>query len=732
MTPKHNLWFYWKIYIFVLLKGVSNQETDVIPYFRQISLPDDHVVHSPVEETIRHLLDTLLNRLQCVQLGLTFVECFRCLTPARVLDVLSLSAASPTLHVSHIRKLSVLFLYHVLTFEISCKSETNFPLNYDFYKSQIENFLCKEVNDDNSTREVDKQQTGNLLRKVKLVYYPEKLSECITLNSIWDALDKTEKKKDVALLSSLLLGYLLDGNCISIVGTYMDFINDVFRAYSQKCTGKMFLSGMEKIIDDVVKRNRGEEVDREEECIPERTSAYTSNDKIKVKVDFSITNQTEEEISTDNKSITKNNNEFSNSRIKRSDGTLDKTIFNHFYDYDLSQKCWLTEDILEIFGKQKDRNINKAEFHQLCPAVLQQISIGCYKITVTASVLDKDVALGSLYGYSSAAVILICLSSLVGLLLLPILSSSAYHYITAGFMGLAFSTMTSDALLHLIPQVLGSDQGHQDGSVGDDLYIWHQMTVILAIYFMFLFEVVSEIVINRKTEMKPMLKSMYYIPQTEEEPILPINLKSMNAITSTSIKEKADSQTEHITKRPPSVAFIHHEEEEPKREKPILPSANLCFNLSSIAWMVCLGDSFHNFTDGLAIGAAFQSSLQNGLFTSLAILCHEIPHELGDFIILLSTGLCFKKAVIINFISALFCFIGLFIGLQLANDSETRKWIMSATAGIFLYIAISEMLPELKKNRGLNPAKMLVIKNIGIIVGLIFTLFIAILEGQAH
>ena len=78
--------------------------------------------------------------------------------------------------------------------------------------------------------------------------------------------------------------------------------------------------------------------------------------------------------------------------------------------------------------------------------------------------------------------------------------------------------------------------------------------------------------------------------------------------------------------------------------------------------MIIFGDGVHNFIDGLSIGAAFTESVIAGLSVSLAVLCEELPHELGDFAVLLNSGMTIKQAVIYNFLSACTCYLGLIIG----------------------------------------------------------------------
>ena len=84
--------------------------------------------------------------------------------------------------------------------------------------------------------------------------------------------------------------------------------------------------------------------------------------------------------------------------------------------------------------------------------------------------------------------------------------------------------------------------------------------------------------------------------------------------------------------------------------------------IATVAWMIIFGDGIHNFIDGLSIGAAFSESILTGMSVSLAVLCEEFPHELGDFAVLLNSGMTVRQAMMYNFLSACTCYLGLVIG----------------------------------------------------------------------
>lgn len=120
--------------------------------------------------------------------------------------------------------------------------------------------------------------------------------------------------------------------------------------------------------------------------------------------------------------------------------------------------------------------------------------------------------------------------------------------------------------------------------------------------------------------------------------------------------------------------------------------------IQSFAKMNLVGDSVHNFIDGLIIGASYLVSVPVGLATTLAVILHEIPQEIGDFGILLQGGYTRKKALLLNFATGLIAIFGalmvLFIGQYTAH---LTRFLIPFAAGGFIYIAGSDLMPELHK-----------------------------------
>ena len=123
--------------------------------------------------------------------------------------------------------------------------------------------------------------------------------------------------------------------------------------------------------------------------------------------------------------------------------------------------------------------------------------------------------------------------------------------------------------------------------------------------------------------------------------------------------------------------------------------------VSPFGWMNLIGDGVHNFLDGLVLAAAFTVDLRLGLATTVAVVLHEIPQELGDFAVLLRSGMSRRRALGWNAATALTSFAGAALFLVLPFPVETlERWAIPLTAGGFLYIAAADLVPELHHHAG--------------------------------
>lgn len=106
-------------------------------------------------------------------------------------------------------------------------------------------------------------------------------------------------------------------------------------------------------------------------------------------------------------------------------------------------------------------------------------------------------------------------------------------------------------------------------------------------------------------------------------------------------------------------------------------------------------DFTHNFTDGLAIGASYLAGRGIGIVTTITILLHEVPHEIGDFAILIKSGCSKKKAMMLQLTTAVGALAGTIIALLGSGTDASPSWVLPFTAGGFIYIATVSVLPEL-------------------------------------
>lgn len=144
-------------------------------------------------------------------------------------------------------------------------------------------------------------------------------------------------------------------------------------------------------------------------------------------------------------------------------------------------------------------------------------------------------------------------------------------------------------------------------------------------------------------------------------------------------------------------------------------------SLQPAAYLNTIADMVHNFTDGLALGISWSRSTTLGLSTSLAVLFHEIPHELGDMGILIKSGATKWQALGINSLSALCATAGAAVGVFLEHSPTFTEYVLPVTAGGFIYVAMAEMMPQLQE----APS---ILHSVGIAAGVFLMACVSLLE----
>ena len=143
------------------------------------------------------------------------------------------------------------------------------------------------------------------------------------------------------------------------------------------------------------------------------------------------------------------------------------------------------------------------------------------------------------------------------------------------------------------------------------------------------------------------------------------------------------------------VHWHHHHDDESAEDEHHHHDAG---QLLPVGQMVLLADGLHNFIDGLIIGASFLISIPAGIASTIAIIFHEIPQEIGDFGILVHSGYSKGKALWLNAVSATTAFLGGIIVLALSvNVEHFSSYALPVAAGSFIYLALADLIPELHK-----------------------------------
>ncbi|XP_060099139.1 zinc transporter ZIP4 [Heteronotia binoei] len=374
--------------------------------------------------------------------------------------------------------------------------------------------------------------------------------------------------------------------------------------------------------------------------------------------------------------------------------------------------CLSSSDLFEIYGIEHGTGASREDFTRLSPALVQQqLSKACS--APRAAPAGGRLSVAERYLYGSLATLVICLCALFGIVVLLCTACiSTYQYVIQTFVSLAVGSLTGDAMLHLIPKFLGlhshgeghSHEGHTH-EAEDPNVLWKLLAVLGGFYLFFLLEKFFILLGHSDCE-----EATGKNHQCDHGMSLQLYQDEMKRRK----QEKGASHADLVTAE--EADFQPLRKRERTREMIMLP------------YMITIGDAIHNFADGLAVGAAFSSSWKTGLATSLAVLCHELPHELGDFAALLHAGLSVKRALLLNFLSALTAFIGLYIALSVSTGPEFEAWVFTVATGLFLYVALCDMLPALMNVRDKRPWLLFALQNLGLLAGWGILLLLSVFE----
>lgn len=321
------------------------------------------------------------------------------------------------------------------------------------------------------------------------------------------------------------------------------------------------------------------------------------------------------------------------------------------------------------------------------------------------------------YVYGSISVGIVSLLSLAGVIIIPFIKNKlAYDSVMLTFMALAVGCMTSDALLHLVPETLGLEEEeaedghhHEEEESRVNPYLGKMVAILATLYGLYLLELVMH------TGAKLMKKTKIGQALAVDGTVAKVGEKEAGGV-----EAKWASGNGHGHGHGHSHGGNVSSDEE----------GNTILGLKSYVFVIVLSDAMHNFTDGLAIGAAFSKSSAAGMGVSIAVVCHELPHEIGNFAILLNSGMSFKKAMLLNFLSAVTSFAGLYPGIVAGQQEALARWIFAAVCAGFLYVALVHMLRELQSYPSLPWWLSFILQNMGMLVGFTVIFLLAIYEHE--
>ncbi|XP_077411651.1 zinc transporter ZIP6 [Vanacampus margaritifer] len=470
---------------------------------------------------------------------------------------------------------------------------------------------------------------------------------------------------------------------------------------------------------------------------------------------------------------------------------------DHHHDDHQHVECENASSILWSHGMTQEGSVSPSDLALLCPALLHQIDAGACVRHQDDEHPDHDhgedrgdgsrsITAAWVGGFLSITVI--SLLSLLGVVLMPLMNKVFFKFLLSFLVALAVGTLSGDAFLHLIPHSQAGHQhsGHDAHGGGDDLDdldgMWKGLTALGGVYLMFLIEhflTLGKMYKDRKKKEQknksklekpppPMDSSLKASEDAEpngagvfaerpdedgvaeEEQVMLTETPSEAAAqgyTAEDCENKCHSHF-HDTVGPADSLHHHHHDyhhilhhhhsqnHHPHSHTHSYPQHHFQqAGVATLAWMVIMGDGLHNFSDGLAIGAAFSEGLSSGLSTSVAVFCHELPHELGDFAVLLKAGMTVRQAALYNLLSATTAYLGMATGILIGHYADNIcMWIFALTAGLFMYVALVDMVPEMLHNdageHGFSHCGYFLLQNAGILLGFSIMLAIAVLEHR--
>ncbi|KAG8448526.1 hypothetical protein GDO86_015570 [Hymenochirus boettgeri] len=323
-----------------------------------------------------------------------------------------------------------------------------------------------------------------------------------------------------------------------------------------------------------------------------------------------------------------------------------------------------------------------------------------------------------LWTYAVCATLLISAAPFFILFLIPVQSNSSQHQsLLKLLLSFASGGLLGDAFLHLIPHALEPHLLHEaveepQESHGHGHSHGHSHSQMMSVGLWVLAGIIAFLVVEKFVRH---LKEGHGHGHSHGH-----NHASKESLVN-------DANEEEEEKKDTGKDGLRHRKKESSTVKKDSPSKEPPQTEMTVSGYLNLAADFtHNFTDGLAIGASFLVSSSVGIITTITILLHEVPHEIGDFAILVQSGCTKRKAMMLQLSTALGALAGTSCSLLAEGIGEAATlWILPFTAGGFIYIATVSVIPELLKDS--RPSQS-IMETFGLLLGVAMMVLIAQFE----
>ncbi|XP_043533883.1 zinc transporter Slc39a7 isoform X2 [Chiloscyllium plagiosum] len=304
-----------------------------------------------------------------------------------------------------------------------------------------------------------------------------------------------------------------------------------------------------------------------------------------------------------------------------------------------------------------------------------------------------------LWSQAIGATVLISAAPFLILFFIPVESNTSKHKsLLKVLLSFASGGLLGDAFLHLIPHALGDGDGHG-----------HDHSHVMSVGLWVLGGIIAFLVVEKFVRH---VKGGHGHGHGHSHAAAP------------KVKESSEEEEKDNNKHgEPRAGSRRRKPENPRAKNEAAKAPGQVSDIKVSGYLNLAADFTHNFTDGLAIGASFLVSTNVGIITTITILLHEIPHEIGDFAILVQSGCSKHKAMMLQLITAVGALAGTACSLMAEGIGEAATaWILPFTAGGFVYIATVSVIPELLDDS--KPLQSL-LEIVALLVGVLMMVLIA-------